>query len=409
MKMTETINKLYTAKQQQVLNFAFKVAFFILILHGAQRSGKTVVNNDIFLSELRRVRKIADKLGVEHPQYILAGVSLGTIAKNVLIELTNKYGIEFKMDKFNRFELMGVLVCCTGHSKASHLDTIRGMTAFGAYVNEASLADEASFNEIKARCSAPGSRVVADTNPDHPEHYIKTDYIDKADGKTIAEFSFTIDDNTFLDERYVQSIKDSTPTGMFYERNVKGLWVSSDGVVYKDFDKDVHFVDEERLKEINFIRHFAGVDWGYEHHGVIVVVGECEFGDLYLVEEHAHQHREIDDWVKIALSVQSRYGNINFYCDSARPEHVDRFEREGLKAIYADKAILAGVEEVARHIKTRRFFVVKSRCPRFVKEIYMYVWNEKAGVPIKLWDDVMDATRYAIYTDKSYQPSFSFD
>ena len=29
----------------------------------------------------------------------------------------------------------------------------------------------------------------------------------------------------------------------------------------------------------------------------------------------------------------------------------------------------------------------------------MYVWNEKTGEPIKLYDDVMDAIRYAIYTD----------
>ncbi|MGQ7075720.1 hypothetical protein ACUN90_30635, partial [Escherichia sp. SP-MK2] len=37
--------------------------------------------------------------------------------------------------------MFGVLVCCTGHSKISHLDTIRGMTAYGAYVNEGSLAN----------------------------------------------------------------------------------------------------------------------------------------------------------------------------------------------------------------------------------------------------------------------------
>ena len=37
----------------------------------------------------------------------------------------------------------------------------------------------------------------------------------------------------------------------------------------------------------------------------------------------------------------------------------------------------------------------------FKKEIYMYSWNEKTGEPIKLWDDVMDALRYAIYTDNS--------
>ncbi|MRB90585.1 PBSX family phage terminase large subunit, partial [Bacillus thuringiensis] len=76
-------------------------------------TGKTILNNDLFLAELRRVRRIADNEGVDLPQYILGGASLGTLAKNVLIELTNKYGLDFQMDKYNRFKLFGVLVCCT--------------------------------------------------------------------------------------------------------------------------------------------------------------------------------------------------------------------------------------------------------------------------------------------------------
>ncbi len=34
-----------------------------------------------FLRELMRVRKIADEEGIETPQYILAGATLGTIQK----------------------------------------------------------------------------------------------------------------------------------------------------------------------------------------------------------------------------------------------------------------------------------------------------------------------------------------
>ena len=29
----------------------------------------------------------------------------------------------------------------------------------------------------------------------------------------------------------------------------------------------------------------------------------------------------------------------------------------------------------------------------------MYSWNKNTGEPIKLWDDVLDAIRYAIYTE----------
>ena len=35
---------------------------------------------------------------------------------------------------------------------------------------------------------------------------------------------------------------------------------------------------------------------------------------------------------------------------------------------------------------------------RFKEEIYMYVWDEKKGEPVKAFDDVQDAIRYAIYS-----------
>lgn len=120
-----TLNLLYTPKQQQVLKFYYNNDFFMLINHGAKRTGKTVLDNDLFLQELIRVRRKADEDKVEEPQYILAAATLGSLERNVLSELTNKYGIEFKFDKFNRFKLFGVLVCCFGHSTISDLARIR--------------------------------------------------------------------------------------------------------------------------------------------------------------------------------------------------------------------------------------------------------------------------------------------
>ena len=196
------IDELYSPKQQEVLNFAFNTDFFMLINHGAKRSGKTVVDNDLFLFELRRVRKIADKLHIPLPQYILAGADLGSLQRNVLIEITNKYDIELKLDKHNRFVLFGVQVCCFGHSKINDLGRIRGMTAFGAYINEGTMANKEVMYEIKSRCSGEGARIIMDTNSDSPEHYIKKDFIDTADGKIINEVHWELTDNTFLSQRY---------------------------------------------------------------------------------------------------------------------------------------------------------------------------------------------------------------
>ena len=396
------IDRLYHQKQQEVLRRALHQDYFMLINHGAKRSGKTVVDNDLFLFELRRAKRMAAAAGIQNPQYILAASDLGSVHRNVLNELSGKYGLEFHFDKFNRFSLFGVQVCCFGHSKINDLGRIRGMTAWGAYINEASMANEAVFDEIKSRCSGDGARLLMDTNPDRPDHWLKRDYIDRADGKTIVEYSWKLDDNTFLTDRYRDSIKASTPSGMFYDRAINGAWASADGMVYPDFDQKVHYIPFSQVPLDKIVRWFVGVDFGWEHYGAFVLIGKTEDGRYYLVQEWSAQHQHIDRWVEIARSIKAQRGNIHFYCDGARPDYVQELRKSGIQAIYARKDVVAGISEVASLYKQRRLFIVQENAPRFAQEIYGYVWKPGADEPVKTNDDVQDAVRYAIYSDLLY-------
>lgn len=391
------LSNIYTPKQIEILKACRNTDWFMLINHGAKRSGKTQLDNDLFLAELRKVRKTADEMGIDTPQYILAGYSMGNIQDNILTELSNKYGFEFKFDKYNNFNLFGVKVVQTSHGSISGLGRIRGMTAFGAYINEASLANQEVFDEIKARCSGKNARIIADTNPDHPEHWLLKDYINSS-ASGIMSNHFRLDDNTFLDARYVKQIKETTPSGMFYDRGVEGLWVSGEGVVYPDFDREKHSITAEQAKGLRFDRVFAGVDWGWEHWGAIVVIGVT--GKRYcIIEEHAAQHRFIDDWILAARDIIARHGNISFYCDPARTEHVAAFQKAGIRAYLANNRVLSGIEAVATLMKNDLFRIVYDECPRFRDEIYKYIWKKNSGEPLKENDDVLCAIRYGIYSD----------
>lgn len=390
------LTKLYTPKQIQVLKYIWNHDWFICGLHGAKRAGKTVVNNDTFVTELHRVRQIADRLGIDEPIYILAGTSSTSIQNNVLQELYNKYGFEPKYDKHGSFIFCGVKVVQVYTGSISGLKRARGFTAFGAYVNEASLANETVFKEIISRCSGEGARIVWDSNPDNPNHWLKTDYID-SDDDMIIDFSFQLDDNTFLSERYITSIKAATPNGKFYDRDILGKWTVAEGAIYSDYDKNIHEVDELP----SMTRYFAAVDWGYDHYGAIVIVGEDPQGKQYLIDGISEQYKEIDWWVSRAKEFQSKYGNITFFADSARPEHVARFNNEGIKTINADKSVIAGIELVAKKFKEEKLFIKRGVIPRFFDEIYQYKWkpNSTKDEPLKEFDDVLDALRYAIYSD----------
>lgn len=393
------LNNLLTAKQQEVLHAYLKGDFKMMILTGAIRSGKTFIDNLLFLYELRRVANQAKKQGKVHPQYILAGASSGSIQNNIINSLNNQFGINLTPDRHNHFHLFGVDIIPVYTSSIRGLAGARGFDSFGGYINEASLANQEVFQEILNRCSEPGSKVICDTNPDNPQHFLKTDYIDNnnPDVKTVT-FRFTIDDNTFLPQDYLQQIKSATPSGMFYDRNILGLWVSGDGVVYQDFDKKRMVIPESKVPD--GLHVYCGIDWGFDHKGVITVWGEDNKGNVYLLHEYTSQFKFIDYWVSLAKKIQDEYGhNLTFWADSARPDNVTEFQKAGINCRNANKARMAGVEKVAEFMKQGKFFVNSDGIDKFLDEIYQYVWDENTGEPKKENDDVMDSMRYAIFNE----------
>jgi PBSX family phage terminase large subunit len=386
-----------TPKQIEVVKSVREEDPKILLLSGAKRAGKTYIGILLYLAH------IAQYFG-GGLSFIIGGATQASIRRNILNDMEIILGKELKLNKSNAVEIFGNKVYCFDGANSDAWKKARGFTAAGAFLNEGTALHDTFVKEVISRCSYKGARVIVDTNPENPAHSVKTDYVDK-DGQrlengrlNIRSFHFSLFDNVFLDKEYVESIVASTPSGMFTDRDIHGYWVAAEGIVYQDFNKDIHYIHS--VKDINFTRYFAGVDWGYEHFGSIVVIGEDDKGNLYMVKEYAKQHEEIDYWVEVAEQVKATYGNIPFYCDTARPEHIKRFRREGIRAKNADKSVLSGIEEVAKRLKTKSFFIVQDNVERFQKEIYMYVWNKRTGEPMKEWDDVLDAVRYAIYTDK---------
>lgn len=201
-----------------------------------------------------------------------------------------------------------------------------------------------------------------------------------------------------MDGRYIREIKDTTPKGMFYDRGIRGLWVSGDGVVYPEFDRNVHVISPDQAKRMIFDRFLAGVDWGWEHFGAIVVIG-VQGDAYYVIEEHAAQHKYIGEWINVAKDIIRRYGNIPFYCDPARTEHISAFQNAGIRAYLANNRVLSGIEEVATLMTKKKFFIVYEQCPRFREEIFKYVWKKNTGEPLKENDDVLCAIRYGIHSD----------
>lgn len=396
------LDQILTHKQKQVLHSYLHDDWKIMILSGAFRAGKTVMNNYIFVMELKRIAKLAKSRKDPHPQYILAGYSSNSIYTNVISAIESYFGITMKTDRHGHYHLFGVDIVPSYTGSIRGVGSIRGMTSYGAYINEASLSTHDVFQEILQRCSIEGARIICDTNPDIPTHWLKTDYIDNPDPKArIKSFTFTIDDNTFLSKDYVESIKAATPKGMFYDRGILGQWVTGDGIVYQDFNKETMVIPRDRVPD--GLDYYVGVDWGYEHPNPIILLGDDKDGNTYVLEDYTQKHKFINYWVKVAQNLQTRFGrNLIFYADSARPDNVNEFQSNGLNCINANKNVLPGIECVARKMREGKFYVVDTASSGLLDEIYQYAWDESTGLPLKENDvrhnDRLDAIRYAIYS-----------
>lgn len=207
-----------------------------------------------------------------------------------------------KLDKTNAITVFGNKIYCFDGANADSWKKVRGFTSAGAFLNEGTALHNDFIKEVISRCSYEGARVYIDTNPENPMHSVKVDYIDKDGQKldsgqvNIRAFNFTLFDNTSLSKEYVESIIKATPSGMYTDRDIYGRWVTAEGIVYRDFTEDLYI---KSIDTLNFTSFFAGVDWGYEHYGVITVFGETYNGDVVLVKEFASQHREIEYWANI--------------------------------------------------------------------------------------------------------------
>ena len=387
-----------TNKQKEVIDCIKNDNPKILICSGAKRAGKTWILIYAFIAHIAKYEN-------KGYSFILGGTNQASIRRNVLNDLEDILGHEIKLTKDNHFKLFGNKVYVFDGANADSYKKMRGFTSYGAFLNEATTLHDSFVKEAISRCSGNGARIYMDTNPENPTHTVKTDYVDK-DGQLLSNgqlnikaFNFTLYDNTFLNKEYIESIEASTPSGMFYDRDILGIWVASEGVVYTDFNKDKHYIKEADIKDVQFKKYFAGVDFGWEHFGSMVVIGLGLDDKYYLLKEYAYQHKDIEYWVNIAKDIIKEYGNINFYCDYARPDYINKLRVNGIRALNARKEVLEGIATIATLFKTNKLLILEDNVNLLKKEIYNYVWAKGKDEPIKQNDDVLDSLRYAIYTD----------
>jgi len=385
------------------------------LAHGAVSTGKTIGTLFAFMHAAHQC---------PDSQIFMVGHSSDTIYRNAIRPLMESEELAiFRpfctwMSGKRELKFGDKTIKTLGAKDEGAIGSFQGLSASLMYCDEMTLYPESVTDMIDSRLRKTHSRGFAAMNPSHPNHKCKQ-WIDKAEAGDPNYYAlhFVLDDNPFLTEEYKERIRNSA-TGLFYKRNVLGLWVMAEGAIFDFFDKKIHVVKKPPRAAEYWI---AGIDYGASNPCTCVVIGistgqYTQTGTQMWVEaEYYWDHKKKKPKVNSELADDIHaflepYAIKNLYIDPSAESFQRELERRGRHVVHANNDVSNGIQIMCDLVHSGRCLIMDN-CTNLIREIEGYVWDPgeaKKGYdePLKQNDHCLDALRYCLASHKvnKYQP-----
>lgn len=267
---------------------------------------------------------------------------------------------------------------------------VRGPGRDILFVNEANLLNLDTWRQLILRTK---ETILIDWNPADEFHWIYDEVLPRADCKFIQS---TYLNNPFLTKAQVNEIerlKDIDENfWKIYGLGERGTSLETVYQGYKLFD------------EWPDIDYCFGLDFGFTHPNALVKCGIDE-QNIYFEQLLYQSQLSTPDLVQV---IKPLVGQKYVWCDSARPEIINDLQKAGINA-YPTKKYEGSVKDGIDFVRSHVIFVHRESVD-FQKEMRTYKWKKKVSgmivdEPIKAFDDLMDAARYAAISMKNVYTS----
>lgn len=372
----------------------------IVLADGAIRSGKTIAMICSFL-RWSQVNHIGE-------DFIIAGKSIGALKRNVIKpmqQILEAWGWNYSYNRSENYINIGTnTYYLFGANNEASQDVLQGLTSAGALADEGALFPKSFIDQMIGRCSVEGSKVFMNCNPRGPYHFIKTEFIDKAEEKRIYHLHFTMDDNLSLSEKVKERFRRMF-SGVFFQRYILGLWVMAEGVIYDMFNKDRHIIKtEDRV----YSEYHISIDYGTQNPTTFGLWGRASEGKYrgkwIKIKEYYYSGRESSRQktdTEFADDLLDFIGNLKIksvIVDPSAASFIAELKKRGLVVIKANNEVLDGIRNVATALNDGKI-LYNDCCKETFKEYHSYVWDEKAAErgedkPVKANDHALDSDRY---------------
>lgn len=379
----------FSAKQMEYFQSASRRWNF---KYGATRSGKTYM--DFFLIP-KRIRSRIGKDGL----CVIMGVSQATIERNILEPMRNIWPSTLigHIGSNNTCKMFGETVHCLGAEKVSQVSKLRGSSIKYCYGDEVADWSQDVFQLLKSRLDKPYSCFDGALNPQGPNHWLKEFLESDAD---IYSQKYTLFDNPFLPQEFVENLCREYRGTVFYERYVLGNWALAEGLIYQIFTDECIVPTVPR----EYSRYVLSMDYGIQNPTAILLWGYCG-GVWYQVKEYYHSGRETRQQktdLDYYEDMEDFVGELPIDCLIIDPSAASYIalvkQRHRFKIRRANNEVLDGIQKTAAALQMG-LIKVNDCCRRTIEEYGTYSWDEQADdKPIKENDHAMDATRYFVNT-----------
>ena len=313
-----------------------------VIADGAIRSGKTIAMIIGFLTWSQE--------SFSGESFILAGKTMGALKKNVIrpmLQMLEAWGWPYTYIRSGtdaRIEIGSNTYYLYGANTEASQDALQGLTAAGAYADEAALFPRNFIDQMIGRCSIPGAKIWMNCNPENPHHYIKEEFIDKASEKKVYHLHFMMDDNLTLSPKVKARYQRAWPHGsVFYKRFILGMWVAADGLIYQQFADHVEdylissswlLEQDEKGRLLHEISYAViGVDFGgtKSAHSFTLTGFTKGYKQVVVLDEWYCKKRINPQQLQAAFTdfvrrAQSQWKVYEAYCDSAEQTLISGLE-----------------------------------------------------------------------------------
>ncbi len=380
-------------KQKQIMAFPF-TKYDALICDGAIRSGKTVFMMLSFVDDAMR--------RCNNQRFGICGKTVDSTVKNIItpyLGLTyaqDKYNIKWrKSDKLlivsdgehtNYFEVFG------GKDESS-FTLIQGRTLAGILMDEVALMPRSFVEQAMARCSVEGAKLWFNCNPDSPQHWFYTEWIQKAKERNALHLHFLLDDNPSLSEAKINWYRNNY-TGVFYQRYILGEWVLAEGLVYNFGEANI---TDEQPKGAEY---YISIDYGTLNPfacGLWSVTGD----KAVMIKEFYYDGRKTqktltdEEYCDKVLELAKGYDIAKAIVDPSAASFITALKRRGMRVKEANNSVLDGIRRTAVYLRDGNIKIHRS-CVDCIREFGLYRWDEKSTEDkvVKDNDHAMDAVRY---------------